>query len=264
MNPIYVVLGGLLCRVLGKKIGFWYTHRNVDMKLRIAEKFTDYIFTASYESFRLKSKKLHVVGHGIDVKSFKCDGIKKNNDNNTLKILHVGRITQIKNIDVLVEAAHILNKTWESKFHILLIGEPVIPSDFDYKKKLAALIEKYNLQNNITFKGSVSNTDIKSYYCNSDTSVNLAPTGGVDKAVLESMAAGRPVFASNTAFEDYFGEYSDKLLFQERDSEGLAEKIISFFSNVNYKKAGIFLSNQARNKTSVNILISNIISILKK
>src|SRR3989344_2761544 len=64
MNPIYVVLGGLLWKVLRKKIGLWYTHKQVDLKLRIAEKLTDIIFTASRESFRLESDKIKVVGHG--------------------------------------------------------------------------------------------------------------------------------------------------------------------------------------------------------
>jgi len=56
MNPEYVVLGGIFWRLMGKKIGLWYTHKAVNLKLRIAEKLANKIFTASKESFRLKSK----------------------------------------------------------------------------------------------------------------------------------------------------------------------------------------------------------------
>ena len=61
MNPEYVVLGGLFWKILGKKISLWYTHKNVDLKLRIAEKFPNIIFSVSKESFRLKTAKLLVV-----------------------------------------------------------------------------------------------------------------------------------------------------------------------------------------------------------
>ena len=38
MNPIWVVLGSIPWRLLGKKIYFWYTHKAVTLKLRLAEK----------------------------------------------------------------------------------------------------------------------------------------------------------------------------------------------------------------------------------
>ena len=34
MNPEYVVLGGLLWRLLGKRVSLWYTHKRVGLKLR--------------------------------------------------------------------------------------------------------------------------------------------------------------------------------------------------------------------------------------
>ncbi|KKQ83638.1 MAG: Type II secretory pathway, ATPase PulE/Tfp pilus assembly pathway, ATPase PilB, partial [Candidatus Woesebacteria bacterium GW2011_GWA1_38_8] len=73
MNPEYVVLGGLLWRLLGKRVSLWYTHKSVDLKLRVAKLFANIIFTASKESFRVQTNKLHVVGHGIDTDFFSPD-----------------------------------------------------------------------------------------------------------------------------------------------------------------------------------------------
>jgi len=70
MNPEYLVLAGWFWRLLGKHISLWYTHKKVDMKLRIAVLFVQVVFTASQESFRLKTKKLKIVGHGIDMVQF--------------------------------------------------------------------------------------------------------------------------------------------------------------------------------------------------
>ena len=70
MNPIYVVLGGWFWKLSGKKVALWYTHKAVDLKLRVAERFVDVIFTAAEESFTLKTAKRLVVGHGIDVDKY--------------------------------------------------------------------------------------------------------------------------------------------------------------------------------------------------
>ena len=70
MNSEYIVLGGILWRLWKKKIGLWYMHKSVDLKLRLAEKLTHIIFSATPESFRLKTKKLNITGHGIDIEKF--------------------------------------------------------------------------------------------------------------------------------------------------------------------------------------------------
>src|SRR3989338_76010 len=67
MMPVYAIVSGVASKLLGKKMIFWYVHKSVDWKLRLAEKFADEIFTASAESFRLKSDKVRIVGHGINI-----------------------------------------------------------------------------------------------------------------------------------------------------------------------------------------------------
>jgi glycosyltransferase involved in cell wall biosynthesis len=99
MNPEYVVLGGIFWKLFNKKIALWYTHREVDLKLRVALKFVDVVFTASKESFRLKSSKVNVVGHGIDPSKFPH---VDSDFSLPIRILHLGRITKIKNIEVII------------------------------------------------------------------------------------------------------------------------------------------------------------------
>ena len=110
MNPVYVILGGLFWKAMGKKVTLWYTHKNVDWKLRLAEKLVNKILTASKESFKLKTGKLQIVGHGILVEMFKNPQSKNYNKGDKLKIISVGRITRIKNLDTLIKAGSILNK----------------------------------------------------------------------------------------------------------------------------------------------------------
>jgi glycosyltransferase involved in cell wall biosynthesis len=275
MNPEYVVLGGLFWKIMNKRVSLWYTHKQVNLKLKIAEKLTDKIFTVAKESFQLKSKKVHVMGHGIDVEKFKPNpatpivprgGAERRErcgrGGSILNIITIGRITPIKNCDVLIKTAKILKEKWDKNFHIQFIGSPTAGKDEQYFENLKKMVADMSLQNNIDFLGSIPNKDIKSYYCGADITVNLAPTGGVDKTVLESMASKTLVFASNSAFYDYFGQYSKDLIFKEKNPEDLAEKIMALekFENKNEMKE--FLFNKVKNTASLSKFIKNILTKL--
>ncbi|MFA6459164.1 MAG: glycosyltransferase family 4 protein [Candidatus Paceibacterota bacterium] len=263
MNPIYVVLGGLPWKIMGKKIFLWYTHRNVDMKLRIAEKLCDRIFTASLESFQLDSTKVEIIGHGIDVNAYVRVVRTKEIGTEPVRIIHAGRITEIKNFETLVRAALILKKTWQKKFEILLVGAPVTEQDEVYAKKLRNFIDESGLNGEIRFVGRVLNADMPQQYASTDISVNLAPTGGVDKSVLESMAAGVPVLASNKTYERYFGVYAESLLFLENDAKDLASKIIALFSSGDIQAVTKDLQRIAKERADLPVLIRNMVEKMK-
>ena len=69
MNPEYIVIAGTLWRLMSKKIALWYMHKSVNLKLRIAV-FSQILFYRVCRGFRLPTKKLHVMGHGIDTDFF--------------------------------------------------------------------------------------------------------------------------------------------------------------------------------------------------
>ena len=260
MNPIYVVLGGILWRIFGKKVGLWYVHKQKSLILFIAEKLTNIIFTSVPESFTLKSHKVEYFGHGIDISSFLC---KKNKiELPTLKILYVGRITKIKNIDTLIKSVKILKD--ESLNPIVrIIGITTNKEDEYYKLYLLDLINKLNLENNIEFIGTVLNTNIIDYYSWSDISVNLTTTGGIDKVVLESMATKTPVLVSNNAFNRYFGDYSRDLIFNLNDYKNLASKIKKLILSDNIDDIKEYLFNIIKIKFDLVELIK-IISLKLK
>ncbi|MFA6414371.1 MAG: glycosyltransferase family 4 protein [Candidatus Paceibacterota bacterium] len=224
MNPEYVVLGGPLWRLLGKRIALWYTHKSVNLKLRLAELVANDMFTASPEGFLLRSRKLHVVGHGIDAATFRTAiGLFRM----PLRIVSVGRITPIKNLDILVEVVALL-KERGILATATLIGEPAKPSDEAYRESLRDLAKRRGISDSIIFAGSVPYAQMPEKYRDFDLSVNLSPTGGMDKAVLESMAAGLLVFVSNRAFAGLFGPHARELMFDEKDAAACADKIAAF------------------------------------
>ena len=222
MNPIWVVLGGLFWRIMGKRIFFWYTSGGVTLKLKLAEKFANIIFTASKESFRLPSKKLIVTGHGIDTGVFKPDTNPNFPiSNSKLKILSVGRISPVKNYGMLIDAAKRL-KDRGIDFTVTMIGEAALNSDISYLTSLRFKVKSLNLEENFNFIGKVNHKDLPRYYQMHDIFVHLSKTGSLDKTLLEAMACGMIILSSNDSARAFL---SDDFLFNEDNSNELADKI---------------------------------------
>lgn len=262
MSPLYVILGAPLWKLLRKPIGLWYIHRNVDLKLRIAEKFADVIFTATPESFRIESKKRRFVGQAIDIEKFKnLSGTAL--PERPFKMVSIGRLTPIKNLDTLIRAAKLLKDRGYS-VEIELIGASVTDSDKAYEKSLRALTEELGLQKEIVFVGSVPNSEVAKYYWNNHLSLNLCPTGGMDKTILESMAANTPVLVSNEAYRDYFGIHADELIFKLRDEADCADKIESYIKNSNKEELKKFLLTRVGERSVLSALVKQVISILNE
>ena len=216
MNPEYVVLGGIPWKLLRKKIYLWYTHKSVNLWLRLAENLADKIFTASEKSFRLTSNKIIVTGHGIDVSKFKTPPRTRTSSvqgkNSKFKIITVGRISKSKNVDKLAEAGEILKKR-NFNFELKIAGGPATEEDKVYFEKL---------KGRANFVGPIPNKDIPEFYKEGDLFVNLSDTGSLDKAVLEAMASGLLVLTSNEAFKEILPSRN----FVNNDPMDIAEKII--------------------------------------
>lgn len=258
MNPEYVVLGGWLWRLMGKKISLWYVHRQVNLKLRIAAFFANKIFSVSPESFRLKSKKVNFVGHGIDTEFFKCN--VKTRESDVFKIITVGRITRIKNLDILIKAVGLLRDVVGRKFVVELVGEPVTGEDEKYLQELKNSVKIKQLDGIVRFIGSLPYHEIVNLYCQSDLLVNLCPTGGVDKVVLEAMSCGIPALVSNKAFEQYLGIMAFDLIFDYNNSVSLKGKLLFWINNCANEivAAGGLLRGGVEKQHNLKLLISNI------
>jgi len=195
MNPEYVVLAGLLWKWWGKKVGLWYVHRSVTWKLRWAEKLVDIVFTASLKSFRLPSKKVKVIGHGIDIDIFKPGQEEKKE---TI-ILMVGRISPTKR---QLEGIKIFDSILEHipTAKLIIIGAPVLARDKRYYQQIKEYLEENNLDERVILTGPLANNQLPKYYQSASLLLNLSTTGSLDKDVLEAMACNLPVITTNESF----------------------------------------------------------------
>jgi len=214
MNPIYVVLGGLFWRAWKKKIALWYTHKSVDLKLRLAEKLSNIIFTASEESFRLKSDKVVVTGHGIDTEKFYPS--KQKSDE--FRIINIGRISKVKNQLKLVKIFSKIQKPAVLE----LVGVPAKDKDQKYLQEIKDFVSDSGISNKVNFVGSLSQDELVNYYNKANLIVNLSETGSMDKDVLEACACNIDVLTSNEAYKGILP--SENIV--EFDDEQIKERLI--------------------------------------
>jgi len=183
MNPEYVVLGGPLWLAWSKRIALWYTHKNVDMKLRLATMLVHNIFTASEESFRLSSPKVHVMGHGIDTDFFAPDRLISKG----MAVLSVGRLSQTKRHDLIIHAAQYFPQD------VRIVGEG------PERQYLQDLARRLSVAPQIRFLGPQMKEGVREEYRRARVFVHTSETGSLDKVVLEALACGLPVITTSNS-----------------------------------------------------------------
>lgn len=185
MNPEYIALGGILWRGMGKRIALWYTHKSVDLQLRVAEVLANIIFTASKESFRLKSRKVQVMGHGIDT-----DFFSPGNTQRGTNALSAGRLSPTKRHDLIIRAAAHFPQD------LRIVG------DGPERARLEALVEELGLGSRVQFLGAGTQEMLRDEYRRAGVFAHASETGSLDKVVLEALACGLPVVTTNAALGD--------------------------------------------------------------
>ncbi len=199
MNPEYVLLAGLFWRLWGKKVVLWYVHKSVTLKLRIAALLVHRIATASAESLRLHTKKMTVLGHGINTALFRPEARKA--PSVPPHIATVGRISESKHIRGMFEALDVLYAEGYA-FRFSIAGLPITASDREYEHALKKELQKRPYGGDAVFVGAIPYAKLSDFFAGVDLFINLSSTGSVDKAVLEALAAGVPVVTSNEAFKN--------------------------------------------------------------
>lgn len=175
MNPEYLVVAGWLWKLMNKKTALWYTHKSVDVKLRIAALFAGRILSASQESFRLRSKKLRVMGHGIDTEFFSPDtGTARG-----AHLLSVGRLMPSKRHDLAIESAARAGK------ELYIAGEGPERGHLETLARAAGV--------HVRFLGGLTQEQLRDEYRTAAELIHRSETGSLDKVVLEALACGLSV-----------------------------------------------------------------------
>jgi len=219
MNPEYTIITAPLAKIFRKKVVSWYTHKSITWRRRLLEILADKIVTASNLSFRNPwfSKKLEIIGHGIDVDLFKS--VARAGNSEVFNIISVGRISPTKDYESIIKALDILKN---KNIRLKIIGDVILESQKSYLTSLKKMTSTMALEDQVEFIGWVANKNMPPYYQAADLFINMSGTGSVDKVMLEAMSSGCLVLTSNEAFEDII---SSRFMINKDDPSGLALKI---------------------------------------
>lgn len=241
MNQSYVILCGLFWYIFRKKISLWYAHGGISTSLKFAEKIVDIIFTSTSNGFRLSSKKVCIVGQGIDTNFFVPNitlSIKPNN------LLTVSRISKTKRIDLMIEALSRL-----PGYTLDVVGDAITEPDKQYLEQCKKLAKDLHVEDRVTWHGAVRHAGIREFYQKAGAFINLSETGSLDKVILEAIACNTPVISSNVSSRDVLGVY-----IVSPDIESVSQGIIDM--------KDFLVSDKAREDVSKKHGLGRLISLL--
>ncbi len=227
MNPEYVILGGLLWRMWGRKIVLWYNHTYGDWKTRLAMKIADIVCHTSPYACTAATKKSVRMPAGIDTRVFKIDSSVARIPNS---ILYLGRIAPLKGVHILVSASKRLVQD-HVNFSLNILGES-LPHHVDYKKLIGEEVKipeeiiksrPFSEWNVRFWEEAVSHQDVSNIFQKHELFVNLTPSGNYDKTVLEACGCGTIPIVSSKAFADIL---TPEFRFKEGSAEDLARVLL--------------------------------------
>lgn len=199
---------------------WWKTHGHINLVGRLALLFVDRIYTASKESFPIKTSKKKVVGHAIDTDLF----VDKNEHSEPV-ILVVGRKMSRKRIEKALTIASNLKLTGEN-FSMKIIGPD---SNSEYLNKLKNIISEQTLEPEVLLLSAMTQIDLNEEYSKAQLLLNMSDTDSVDKVVLEAMASGVIPVTCTNAFADILSSY--KLFFSKDDIDGMSNRVKELLHN---------------------------------
>jgi glycosyltransferase involved in cell wall biosynthesis len=172
--------------------------------------------------------------YGVNVRQFRRDPSKGSKVRQELKVrkgetlvLCPSRIDFRKGIDVLIEAAKLIRDKSDMKFKVIVAGRKS-PAAEEWYQFLLGLIKGYALADVVQL--SVSKNafeDMAGLYAAADICVMPSLREGLGISVIEAMATGVPVIASNTIGVDELVIHEQSgLLVPVGDSMALANAII--------------------------------------
>jgi glycosyltransferase involved in cell wall biosynthesis len=257
MNSEYVILGGLFWKLWAKKIFLWYNHKIGGIKVLLAIFIASRVFYTSPFAFSARFEKSEMMPVGIDTNKFKANRAVPRVRRS---ILSLGRISPVKNIDILLEALERLDK--EGVGFIAHIYGDYPERDKIYYQKIRQLAKPLEKKGKVIFHKGVPNCKTPEIYSQNEIFVNLTQSGSFDKTIIEAMACANLVLASNKSLE---GILPDGFLFKDKDPQDLAEKFrfVLALSEGKAERYKEIFRRYAVEKHDIKILINKLINALK-
>lgn len=180
---------------LGKIKDFWI--RIFDFLSKLTYKYSDEIISLYTENKKLQvslgapAGEIRLIPNGIDVARFENLKGRFGGADGILKIGFVGRVVPVKDVETFVRSCKIISESLpNAEFYV--IGPE--DEDMEYSRNVRNLVSALGLGDRMKFTGLADTAD---YYKIIDVLVLTSITEVQPLVILEAMAAGVPIVASN-------------------------------------------------------------------
>jgi len=252
MNPEYMILGGLLWRLWGKYLVFWYNHPQDDLRLKLGVLFAHTVLHTSPYAATARFEKARRMPAGIDTALF----APKNIPHTPQSIYIQGRVALSKRVHILLEALRLVRERG-----VLATVTIVGPEDPAYGKRLRRDFADLVALGAVSFLGSKQNGETPELYASHTVAVNLAAAGHYDKTVLEAMSCETPVIVSSKAFA---GLIPNEWIVEENSPTALAEALIKLLHlpEESHQALGVTLRTRVEERESLAALGEKVATVL--
>jgi len=114
----------------------------------------------------------------------------------TRNILYMGRLSNIKNIHLILEALFLKKESGEI-YQLNIMGEAWTTSEKQYKDRLQVLVNQFSLENQVIFHGHLTGKAKYSVMTDCDALFLVSSSENFGNVVLEALAYSIPVVASH-------------------------------------------------------------------
>ncbi|MHA1506887.1 MAG: glycosyltransferase [Candidatus Asgardarchaeia archaeon] len=215
-TPFFIGVGGIAASKILKipVVGTYHTHLSefseyfivpVIRSLPIMKNMTDFYVARAYNRFNLiitpsnviKQKlrdlgvwrPIRVIPNGIDTSKFESDKCRKNKgkgrDENTLRIVHFGRISYEKNVEEVV-------RCFKKVSEVLPDVEMFVVGSGPYLNSLKRIVSEMGIEENVHITGFVPDDVLIDIVCSSDIFITASKIETQGLVIVEAMAAGLP------------------------------------------------------------------------
>lgn len=235
-------------------IKFVGTLHNIKSNLKPYEK-TDYAITVSNKiGERLETKKKTTIYNGINFISPNNVNLYEEYEISEDKFIlcSVARFTKVKRLDILINAIRNINS-----IHLILVGSGKEESN------LRKLVKELNIENRITFTGSLGNNKAKEIIASSSLFVMTSDNEGFPYTFVESMFCNTPFLSTPVSDVEEFIGLKYTIPF---DNEIECEKKIEYIMNnyVQVKSDFLPIFNNCQKKLTIDNMVDETLEIYKK
>ncbi len=221
MNPIFAAMFAPVGKLIGVRTVLWYAHGAVPFALKIAESVVDACVTSTQEGFRLPSRKLSIIGQGVEPEVWMQETTRSSAE--VFRIVSVCRLGPSKGVDLLLESVAALVDVLPMRVQLDIVGDATNDAEAAHAASLRAIAAKLGV--GAVFHGRRSPAEVAQLLARADAFVAMSSTGSLDKAIVEAMMSGTVVVSCNDAFAAIARRIDREICVVTRDVASLSGRL---------------------------------------